>query len=175
MKEKDLPVVDNVTYFRAEDGRLIGMYVNNNFSDFAAFPPYVKEEKERAFINTAYEVSNINRERDTKAHITPDEYPLQITILNRDPGAVVKAHYHKNYEPFEGQTRHQIMICQRGKAIISVYTIQGDHVGDATLLPGDLILMTEGHRIEFVEPNTKMIEVKQGPIPEHIADEMFVL
>ena len=35
--------------------------------------------------------------------------------------------------------------------------------------------MAKGHQIEFVEPNTKGIEIKQGPIPAAIADEMVVL
>jgi hypothetical protein len=35
--------------------------------------------------------------------------------------------------------------------------------------------MAEGHQVEFLEPDTKVIEIKQGPIPEAIADEMVVL
>jgi hypothetical protein len=39
-------------------------------------------------------------------------------------------------------------------------------VTDVILDPGDLILMFEGHSIEFLEPGTKAIEIKEGPFPE---------
>lgn len=175
MKEQDLPLVEHIEYFKADDGRIVGMFIGSDFHAYEAFPPYVTDAGERAFISQAYELGDVSRERNTKAHVTPDAFPLQITLLNRDPGAVVRPHYHEIFAPYEGKYRHQIMICHRGKAKIGVYTVEGQHVGDAILNPFDLILLTEGHRIEFIEPGTKMIEVKQGPIPEAIADEMVVL
>ncbi|MDP7167527.1 MAG: hypothetical protein QF701_07190, partial [Nitrospinota bacterium] len=63
-------------------------------------------------------------------------------------------------------TRHQIMLCRSGKMRINVYTKEGEHVKDVELDPGDLILMFEGHSIEFLEPGTKAIEIKEGPFPE---------
>jgi len=53
--------------------------------------------------------------------------------------------------------------------------VDNEHLTNVFLEPGDLILMAEGHQIEFLEPNTKVIEIKQGPIPAAIADEMVVL
>lgn len=62
-----------------------------------------------------------------------------------------------------------------GRVRIGVYTVDDEHLDNVFLEPGDLILMTEGHQVEFLEPNTKVIEIKQGPIPAAIADEMVVL
>jgi hypothetical protein len=35
--------------------------------------------------------------------------------------------------------------------------------------------LTEGHEVEFLEPNTKVVEIKQGSKPAAIADEMVAL
>ena len=58
------------------------------------------------------------------------------------------------------------MMCQRGLGRIGVYTREGDHLGDVDLRPFDFILLLEGHSIEFVEEDTKLLEFKQGPFPD---------
>ena len=35
----------------------------------------------------------------------------------------------------------------------------------------DLVLMLEGHEVEFLEPKTRLIEIKQGPFPGTDADD----
>ncbi len=59
-----------------------------------------------------------------------------------------------------------MLICQSGAARIGVYTKEGDHLGDTLLKKDDLILMYEGHEVEFMEDGTKLIEIKEGPFPE---------
>jgi len=58
------------------------------------------------------------------------------------------------------------MICRSGRMRIGVYSKEGAHAGDVVLEPGDLILMYEGHSIEFLVPGTRCIEIKEGPFPE---------
>jgi hypothetical protein len=173
-KHEKYPETKGMEYFFADDGRLIAMVVRSDFEGYNLFPPFLDTEEERAFVKTAYKI-DMEREKHTKAHVTPEDMPLQITLLNRDPGSVVNPHYHDVFEPPKGKYRHQIMITQKGKVRIGVYTVDNEHLGDAVLEPGDLILMTEGHQVEFMEPGTKVIEIKQGPIPAEIADEMVVL
>lgn len=173
-EHNEFPESEGVEYLFAEDGRLVAMVVRADFGGFEFFPPFVDTEEERAFVQKAYDI-NLEREKYTKAHVTPAEFPLQITILNRDPGSTVKPHYHLVYEPPKDKTRHQIMWTQRGKVRIGVYTTENEHLEDVILEAGDLILMTEGHEVEFLEPDTKVLEIKQGPIPEDMADEMVVL
>ncbi len=155
-----------IEYIKASDGRTIAQVIRNNFDDYAAFPPYLDTEEEKAHLASAYGNIDPEAERKTKAHLTADELPLQIIMLNRDPGAVVKPHYHLVTERPQNVTRHQIMICRAGKMRINVYSKEGEHVTDVLLDPGDLILMFEGHSIEFLEPGTKAIEIKEGPFPE---------
>lgn len=155
-----------VEYVKASDGRTVALVIRGNFDDYAAFPPYLDTEAERAHLAEAYSGADPETERRTKAHMTADELPLQIVLLNRNPGAVVKPHYHLVTERPTNTTRHQIMICRSGKMRIGVYAKEGDHLREVDLDPGDLILMYEGHRIEFLEPGTKAIEIKEGPFPE---------
>jgi hypothetical protein len=155
-----------VEYVKASDGRTIALVIRNDFNDYAAFPPYLDTEAEKAHLAAAYGNVDPEAERNTKAHMTADELPLQIIMLNRNPGAVVKPHYHLVTERPKNTTRHQIMICRSGKMRINVFSKEGDHVSDVELVPGDFILMYEGHSIEFLEPGTKAIEIKEGPFPE---------
>jgi len=53
--------------------------------------------------------------------------------------------------------------------------VENEHLSDVFVDPGDLVLMAEGHQIEFLVPGTRVVEIKQGPIPSEIADEMVVL
>lgn len=155
-----------VEYIKASDGRTIAQVIRNDFDGYEAFPPYLDTEEEKAHLAAAYGNVDPEAERKTKAHMTADELPLQIIMLNRNPGAVVKPHYHLVTERPQNTTRHQIMICRAGKMRINVYSKEGEHVTDVLLVPGDLILMFEGHSIEFLEPGTKAIEIKEGPFPE---------
>jgi hypothetical protein len=173
-EHEQFPQCEGMEYYFARDGRLVAMVARSNFESYGLYPPFLDTEEERAFVKTAYDI-NLERERDTKAHITPDDFPLQITLLNRDPGSVVKPHFHEVFGSPHGKYRHQIMLTLRGKIRVGVYTVDNEHLADVFLEPGDLILMAEGHQIEFLEPGTKVIEIKQGPIPAAIANEMVVL
>lgn len=165
MSHQKLGKLQQVEEFRAKDGRLIGLLVRGNFSDYESFPPFVETKEEREHIEQAYQVGDPLRERYTKAHLTADELPLQIIVLGREQGSRVNPHYHVNDVQPESATRHQIMICQSGTAKIGLYTKEAEHIADVLIHRDDLILMCEGHSIEFVEPGTKLIEIKQGPFP----------
>jgi hypothetical protein len=156
-----------VDYYKAADGRIIAIHIKSDFSDYAKFPPYLDTEEAREHIRSAYAGQDIDEERNTKAHMTDDEIPLQVIVLNRPKGAITKAHYHLVEErPTVNTTRHQVLICQRGRVRVGVFTKEGDNLGEAILNRDDLILMYEGHEVEFLEDNTKVIEIKEGPFPE---------
>ncbi|HBK79546.1 MAG TPA: hypothetical protein DDZ83_07665 [Nitrospinae bacterium] len=156
-----------VDYYKAADGRIIAIHIKGNFSDYAKFPPFLDTEEAKEHIRAAYADQDIEVERNTKAHITDDEIPLQVIVLNRPKGAITKAHYHLVEErPSVNTTRHQVLLCQRGSIRVGVFTKDGESLGDAILRRDDLILMYEGHEVEFLEDDTKVIEIKEGPFPE---------
>lgn len=156
----------HVKFFKAGDGRAVAMLVRAGFDEYGQFPPFIETAAERAHLEKAYTPGTFERERDTKAHLTDDEFPLQVILLNRDPGATTKAHYHSVERHPNLPTRHQVLLCQRGAVRVGVYTLDGEHLADVRLGAGDLILMCEGHEVEFLERGTKLIEIKQGPFPE---------
>ena len=162
-----------VTYFRApEDGRIVAIHVRSDFDEFEKFPPFMDSEEELRHVREAYRVADPASERHTKAHITDNAWPLQVIVLQREPGGTTMPHYHVPNEALPpSPTRHQILICQRGRARIGIFTKEGRAVGDVDLAPDDLVLMLEGHEVEFVEPRTRLIEIKQGPFPGTDADD----
>ena len=81
-----------VDYYKAADRRIIAIHIKGNFSDYAKFPPFLDTEEAKEHIRAAYADQDIEVERNTKAHITDDEIPLQVIVLNRPKGAITKAH-----------------------------------------------------------------------------------
>lgn len=162
-----------VRYFRApDDDRVVAIYIGPDFDEYEKFPPFMRTEAEVEHVKKAYQLSDPMREVATKAHITDDSWPLQIIMLNRDPGGTTNAHYHASDEPLPSiPTRHQILLCQSGHAKVGVFTTAGQELGYVDLKPNGMILMAEGHSVEFIEPNTKLIEIKQGPFPGSDADD----
>lgn len=154
-----------VREYRAEDGRFIAMFIPGNFDDFQGFPPFVRTEEEIRHLQQAYQVRSPEVERSTKAHLTEDELPLQIVLLQRPPGSKVNPHYHVNDTPSESPTRHQLMICFSGHARIGISTKDGIHLDTVDLHTHDMLLLAEGHAIEFVEEGTRLVEIKMGPFP----------
>jgi hypothetical protein len=162
-------------FYGAADNRPLAMVVRADFDDFASHPPTFENEEERKWLERYYRVSSPEVERDTKAHLTDDELPLQLTVLNRPRGAYVKPHYHTNDRSAVSATRHQVMVCLAGRARIGVFAKEGDHVVDLELTGGDLVLLYEGHSIETLDDGTRLLEIKQGPMPEDpFADNVAV-
>jgi hypothetical protein len=157
--------VTGVEYFRAGDERPIGLLVPRDFDDFESHAPTFETDEEREWLKSFYRVESPELERRTKAHITADELPLQITVLERPSGAFVKPHWHLNEGPPDVATRHQVMVCASGSARVGLFTKEGDHVADVVMTAGDLLLMYEGHSIETLENGTRLLEIKQGPMP----------
>jgi hypothetical protein len=157
--------VSDAEIYRAPDGRAVAVVVRRDFNDFASHPPTFTSDAEREWLSEHYRVASPELERETKAHLTEDELPLQVTILNRPAGSFVNPHYHVNERAPASDTRHQVMVCLSGSARVGVYTREGDHVADVVLAAGDLALLHEGHSIETLEDGTRLLEIKQGPMP----------
>lgn len=167
----------NVRYFRApDDRRPIAIFIGHEFDEFEKFPPFMESEEELRHVREAYKIEDPLLERTTKAHITDDSWPLQIIVLERNPGGITLPHYHIPTEALPDlPTRHQVLICQSGKARVGVFTRQGQSLGDIVLRPNDVVLLLEGHEVEFLERGTRLLEIKQGPFPGTDADDKIDL
>jgi hypothetical protein len=166
-------IFKHVKYFRApDDRRPIAMFISGEFDEFAKFPPFMESEEEIRHVREAYKIGDPLRERTTKAHITDNSWPLQIIVLERNPGDTTLPHYHIPTEALPNlPTRHQVLICQSGKARVSIFTRQGQPLGEVVMRPNDVVLLLEGHEVEFLERGTRLIEIKQGPFPGTDADD----
>ena len=158
--------MSGVEFCNASDGRPLAMIVRRDFDDFESHPPTFATEEERDWLQRHYRVGSPELERQTKAHLTNEGLPLQITVLQRPAGTFVKPHWHVNDRAAETPSRHQVMLCLSGSAWIGVYAREGPHATDVVLRAGDLILLYEGHSVETLEDGTRLIEVKQGPTPD---------
>jgi hypothetical protein len=167
--------VSGLEVHRAGDGRQIALVVRADFDDFASHPPTFDSEEEREWLRQHYRVASPELEKQTKAHVTADELPLQLTVLNRPAGAFVKPHYHINERASRSETRHQVMVCLAGAVRIGLFATEGEHVGDVDLRAGDVALLYEGHSIQTLEDGTRLVEVKQGPMPANPLDDNVAL
>jgi hypothetical protein len=167
----------HVQYFRApDDRRPVAIFISGRFDEFEKFPPFMETEKEIRHVREAYKIADPLLERTTKAHITDNSWPLQIILLERNPGGTTLPHYHVPTEALpELPTRHQILVCQSGKARVGIFTRQGQALGEVVMRPNDLVLLLEGHEVEFLERGTRLVEVKQGPFPGSDADDKIDL
>ena len=163
--------VSRAEFHRASDGRAVAMVVRHDFDDFRSHPPTFATEAEREWLKEHYQVGSPERERATKAHLTADELPLQVTVLNRPAHSLVKPHYHVNERASTTDTRHQVMVCLSGSVRVGIYAREGEHIVDVVLETGDLALLYEGHSIETLEDGTRLLEIKQGPMPSNPFDD----
>jgi hypothetical protein len=167
----------HVKFFRAsDDHRPIAIFIGGEFDEFDKFPPFMESEGEIRHVREAYDIADPVLERTTKAHITDNSWPLQIIVLERNPGGTTLPHYHVPTEALPDlPTRHQVLICQSGKARVGIFTRQGRPLGEVIMRANDVVLLLEGHEVEFLERGTRLIEIKQGPFPGTDADDKVEL
>jgi hypothetical protein len=138
---------DAARYFRARDGRVLAILVPADPEGRSA----------------------------TAGQLTESAWPLQVFMLKGSPGTVVKPHYHPLEQAPVSRARHQIFCCLKGTARVGVLGLDGEHVDDVTLRAGDLLLLAEAHAVEYLEPDTRLIEIKQGPFPGDDAADRVVI
>jgi hypothetical protein len=54
---------------------------------------------------------------------------------------------------------------------VGIYAREGEHIAHVVLTTGDLALLFEGHSIETLEDGTRLLEIKQGPMPSDPFDD----
>ena len=95
MKLPESDTLKHVKYFKAPDNqRPVAIFVSREFDEFEKFPPFMDTEEEIKHVREAYKIANPLLERTTKAHLTDNSWPLQIILLERDPGGTTLPHYH---------------------------------------------------------------------------------
>ncbi len=93
---------------------------------------------------------------------TNDTDSQQLGYMNRPEGYVIPPHRH-NLVPREVHYTQEVLFIKSGKVRVDFYTNQQKYVTSRILMPGDVILLSDGgHGFKMLEPS-EIIEVKQGP------------
>lgn len=128
--------------YRAPDGRFVALFVPASFDDLEP----AKDSR--------------------RARLTDGRLPLQVLLVERPAGSRVAPHYHPVVREAKTATRHQVLLCVRGRVRVGLYTVAGAHVDTVELGPGDLVLAAEGHSVEALEPGTRILEIQTGPVDD---------
>lgn len=141
----------SVRHVRARDRRIVAIVVRSDFDEYDQFPPLQPGADLAA--------------RTEKAQLTPDQWPLQVVLMRGHPDDGAAPHYHPLEQASPMPARHQVLICHSGAARVGVFGVDGEPVEDVILRAGDMILLQEGHAVRYLEPKTRVVEIKQGPYP----------
>lgn len=97
--------------------------------------------------------------------LTPDDYTLQLGLIEQPTGKVIRDHIHRQDIHYRVNTTQEFLYIERGKVRVNLYSELWDSVGQVTLKSGDFILFVGGgHGLKVLEA-CRIIEIKQGPYP----------
>lgn len=97
--------------------------------------------------------------------LTPDDYTLQLGLLEHPKGTVLKDHRHNTKIKYHVDTTQEFLYVEKGKVKVRFFDDDWDLVAEEILRAGDFMLhVSGGHGFEVLE-KCRMIEIKQGPYP----------
>jgi len=102
--------------------------------------------------------------------LTPNEYTLQLGLLEHPTGKLVRDHVHNPNIKYNVNTTQEFLYIERGRVLAKIFTDDFNLIREVELGPGDFLLhVSGGHGFEIIE-KCRMIEIKQGPYPgpEHV-------
>src|SRR3989338_6215483 len=97
---------------------------------------------------------------DKLKFITPEYFPLQTGIHNREKGTYIEPHQHIDFEILKNFPCLESFYVEKGKVRVGIFNGK-EKVKDVILNQGDSITLNSGHDIEFLE-DTRLLEYKQG-------------
>lgn len=105
-----------------------------------------------------------NTKVDGVEFITPQNYPLQIGLMQHKNGKFVPAHYHPHLK-YNVLNTQELLYIIKGRVDVEIFTKTWKPKWKKTLVPGDAILFVDcGHSVNL-RKGSRVIEVKQGPYP----------
>jgi len=97
--------------------------------------------------------------------LTPDEYTLQLGVLQHPKGTILKDHKHNPKIKYHVNTTQEFLYIEKGKVRVKFFDNHWKLIDKVILKHGDFMLhVSGGHGFEILE-DAKMIEIKQGPYP----------
>lgn len=111
--------------------------------------------------------------RGTHFH-TLESSAIQVATMRHDEGEHKRAHKHNVYERVATRT-NETMFIRYGRLRAIIYDDNGDICGFFHLEQGDVaIFLAGGHSFDFMEDDTEILEVKNGPFESVEKDKTFL-
>src|SRR5262249_1209150 len=95
---------------------------------------------------------------------TPEHLFIQAGCWYYDKGKTLKAHAHKTYQRVVDRTQEVTLVIS-GSMKVFLYNSTNQLVREFVLCAGDFAVFANGgHAYEILEDNTRVLEVKNGPL-----------
>lgn len=96
--------------------------------------------------------------------LTPNDYPLQLGLIERKQGYSFRPHIHNDFR-YEVNTTQEFLYVEHGRIRAKIYDHAWQVIAETELGPGDFLLsVAGGHSFDVLE-DVRLVEVKQGPYP----------
>jgi hypothetical protein len=103
--------------------------------------------------------------------VTPNDFGLQVAVMNRPKGYEIAAHDHYPV-PRALVGTQEVLLIRRGELRADLYSDRS-YVGSVNLNAGDLIILNSGGHGFVASEDCLFVEVKQGPYVEGRDKEVF--
>lgn len=105
---------------------------------------------------------------------TSKDNPLQIGIHQNPKGTKLQPHFHVRTGSIEIKKIQEVLVVQRGKIRVTLYSKKGKIIAKKILSEGDLILLMEdGHGVDFIK-DSQIYIIKQGPFLNTLHQKIFI-
>lgn len=97
--------------------------------------------------------------------LTPENYPLQIGLLEHKTEKKVPPHIHRDFN-YDVQSSQEFIYVEKGEnIIIKIFDSNWTEIDEIKISSGDFVLFVSGGHSVDIPKNCRLIEVKQGPYP----------
>lgn len=94
--------------------------------------------------------------------LTPENFPLQLGILDHPQGKNVPMHLHEELKATV-KAVHEVLYVEKGRAHIELADESWEPIGKTTIEAGDMFLICGAAHAVNIEKGSRIIEVKHGP------------
>ena len=102
--------------------------------------------------------------------VTDASWPIQLLLMNRQRGHVVKKHMHKKIRKISQQPQEAIVV-MKGVIQASIFDRKGKLIAKKTISSGQCLLMVDGgHEVKIIK-DALIYAFKDGP---YVDDKIFL-
>ena len=118
-----------------------------------------------AIVTRAKALQELEQSGKNMLFVSPDEFPFQVGIHNRKKDEVCPAHVHIPFPELSNFPVQEFFYIISGSVKVDIYDEMDNDlkISEVIVYEGDSIILNTGHGFTFLEDNTKVIELKQGP------------